>query len=347
VVEVDTMVLADGSCLVSIVDHGIGMTEQKFAEENQRLVERERLELAPTSVLGLFVVGRLARRHDLGVELLATPTTGGVTARLTIPSSLFSHRAGVRVKPMPVIPAQAVPEARPAEAVAVSTSDESRPVPLPSPAIPALLGSRSGFLWFNQLEPVWPDAEPDVAAEQEAQSRGGLKRRVRGAQLPSPGTTAPVSPEPRHDPEAAKTALDGFQDAFARAAEVSAPAGDGASLPVRVPGGSAMAAEAPVSEPRTVVTEPVPVPAVPQSRDGLVRRVPGAQLAPGLRQQAAAGRPIARPGVDRGKRDPAAERAAFDSFAAGLAKADEMTTDSPPRGVVAGRVTERGEESRK
>ncbi|GLY35925.1 histidine kinase [Amycolatopsis sp. NBRC 101858] len=355
-VEVDTMFLADGSCLVNIVDHGIGMTAQKFAEENQRLVERERLELAPTSVLGLFVVGRLARRHDLGVELLATPTTGGVTARLTIPSALFSHRAGVRVKPAPVIPAQAVPEARPAEAVAVaaavSTSDESRPAQLPSPAIPALLGSRNGFRWFNQLEPVWPDAEPDVAAERAPESRGGLKRRVRGAQLPSPGTTAPASPEPRHDPEATKAAMDGFQDAFARAAEVSAgSAGDGASLPVRVPGDSAMAAEAPVSAPRTVVMEPVSppagVPAAPPSRDGLVRRVPGAQLAPGLRQQAAAGRPAARAAVDRGKRDPAAERAAFDSFAAGLAKADEMTADSPPRGVVAGRVMERGEESRK
>jgi len=112
-----------------------------------------------------------------------------------------------------------------------------------------------------------------------------------------------------------------------------------------------MAAEAPVSAPRTVVMEPVSppagVPAAPPSRDGLVRRVPGAQLAPGLRQQVAAGRPAARAAVDRGKRDPAAERAAFDSFAAGLAKADEITADSPPRGVVAGRVMEREEESRK
>ncbi|MEV6639912.1 nitrate- and nitrite sensing domain-containing protein [Amycolatopsis sp. NPDC051371] len=357
-VEVDTMFLADGSCLVSIVDHGIGMTAQKVAEENQRLVERERLELAPTSVLGLFVVGRLARRHDLGVELLATPTTGGVTARLTIPPSLFSHRAEVRVKP--VIPVQAVPEARPAEAVAVaaaastvstgSISDTWRPVELPAPAIPALLGSRNGFLWFNQREPVWPDTEPDV---REPESRSGLKRRVRGAQLPSPGTTAPVLPEPgpRHDPEATKAAMDGFQDAFARAAEVSATAGDGASLPVRVPGGSAMAAEAPVSAP-TVVTAPVSLPAAPQSRDGLVRRVPGAQLAPGLRQQVAAGRPAARAVVDRGKRDPAAERAAFDSFAAGLAKADVVTAESSPGGVTAGRVAEHlgmdaREESRK
>ncbi|NBH07209.1 hypothetical protein, partial [Amycolatopsis sp. SID8362] len=81
-------------------------------------------------------------------------------------------------------------------------------------------------------------------------------------------------------------------------------------------------------------------------RDGLVRRVPGAQLAPGLRQQPA-GRPIARAVVNRSKRDPAAERAAFDAFAAGLAKADVVTADSPPQGVVAGRVMERGEESRK
>ncbi|MCR6481295.1 nitrate- and nitrite sensing domain-containing protein [Amycolatopsis sp. OK19-0408] len=353
VVEVDTMFLAGGSCLVSIVDHGIGMTAEKIAEENQRLVERERLELAPTSVLGLFVVGRLARRHDLGVELLATPTTGGVTARLTIPPSLFSHRAAPLPKagPAPVIPAQAVPAE--AAAVAMSTLDELRPAePLPAPAIPALLGVPHGFRWFNQLEPVWPDTEPDT------ETRGGLRRRVRGAQLPSPGAPA-VEPDgkPRHDPEATKAAMDGFQSAFTKAAEATTPplsressapkaplsressapapalsresAGREVSLPVRVPGGSAMATEAPAS------------------RDGLVRRVPGAQLAPGLRPTQAAGRPPARAVVSRARRDPAADRAAFDAFAAGLAKADEMTADSPPRGVVAGRVTERAEESRK
>ncbi|SFW57941.1 sensor histidine kinase [Amycolatopsis australiensis] len=365
-VEVDTMLLADGSCLVNIVDHGIGMTAEKLAEENRRLVERERLELAPTSVLGLFVVGRLARRHDLGVELLATPTTGGVTARLTIPPSLFSHRAGARPRPepAPVIPAQAAApvQARPAEAAAVSAAEEFRPVePLPAPAIPALLTTThaNGFRWFNQLEPVWPAAEPAEApeAEPDAETRGGLRRRVRGAQLPTTGTSAPVvDGAPRHDPDATKAAMDGFQSAFAKAAEVSAMttdppsapptvvthpvAGDGSALPVRVPGESALPAA------RTSLPVRAPVAAAPQSRDGLVRRVPGAQLAPGLRQQPA-GRPIARAVVNRTRRDPAAERAAFDAFAAGLAKADVVTADSPPQGVVAGRVTERGEESRK
>ncbi|MEV4050703.1 nitrate- and nitrite sensing domain-containing protein [Amycolatopsis sp. NPDC049688] len=384
-VEVDTMLLADGACLVSIVDHGIGMTADKLAEENQRLVERERLELAPTSVLGLFVVGRLARRHELGVELLATPTTGGVTARLTIPPALFTHRNALRPKaePAPVIPAQAAApvSSPPRHAAPASLSDldairppapepvRARPAELPAPAIPALLGPGNGFRWFRELEPVWPDAEPDVKPAEEpepaaSETRGGLRRRVRGAQLPSPGTSTPVADDkPRHDPEATKAAMDGFESAFAKAAEVSAMAAeppsapptlvtapvpppapvpspdDGSGLPVRVPGKSAMPAV------RTVATAPIAA-APPQSRDGLIRRVPGAQLAPGLRQQPA-GRPIARAVANRTRRDPAAERAAFDSFAAGLAKADVVTADSPPQGVVAGRVMERGEESRK
>ncbi len=386
-VEVDTMFLTDGSCLVSIVDHGIGMTAEKLAQENKRLVERERLELAPTSVLGLFVVGRLARRHELGVELLATPTTGGVTARLTVPPSLFDHRTGLlpRAERAPAIPAQAAPPVatpKPRHAAPApvprskSTLDMFRPAEperqkeLPSPAIPALLGTlhANGFRWFNQLAPVWPDDEPaepgpavasdvpsDVAEAPESESRGGLRRRVRGAQLPSPGTTAAVvDDKPRHDPEATRVAMDGFQEAFAKAAVdveagtpvepppapptvVTEPVATTPPLPVRVPGTDRIALSAAVAPP---VTAPI-------SRDGLTRRVPGAQLAPGLRKQEAAGRPIARPVVNRAKRDPAAERAAFDSFAAGLAKADVLTADTPPPGVVAGRVMEREEESRK
>ncbi|WP_410814537.1 nitrate- and nitrite sensing domain-containing protein [Micromonospora sp. 067-2] len=78
---------------ISVVDSGIGMTEQRLAEENARLTRRERLDLTPTEVLGLFVVGRLARRHGWTVNLGAT-TGGGVTARLEIPpASLVLRRA--------------------------------------------------------------------------------------------------------------------------------------------------------------------------------------------------------------------------------------------------------------
>ncbi|PWR08893.1 histidine kinase [Micromonospora acroterricola] len=78
---------------ITVVDHGIGMSEQRLGEENARLTRRERLDLAPTEVLGLFVVGRLARRHGWGVSLTATDG-GGVTARLEIPpASLVLRRA--------------------------------------------------------------------------------------------------------------------------------------------------------------------------------------------------------------------------------------------------------------
>ena len=89
-VEVDITCPADRPCVVRIVDHGIGMTEAKLTEENLRLVERERLDITPTSVLGLFVVGRLARRHSLAVELLPTDG-GGVTARVTVPPGLLTQ----------------------------------------------------------------------------------------------------------------------------------------------------------------------------------------------------------------------------------------------------------------
>lgn len=74
--------------LVVISDHGLGMSAERLAEENARLIRRERLDLVPTKVLGLFVVGTLARRWEVSVALSRTPG-GGVTAEVTIPSSLL------------------------------------------------------------------------------------------------------------------------------------------------------------------------------------------------------------------------------------------------------------------
>ncbi|MEV4497609.1 nitrate- and nitrite sensing domain-containing protein [Micromonospora arborensis] len=73
---------------ISLVDHGIGMPAERLAEENVRLTRRERLDLVPTELLGLFVVGRLARRHNWRVCLTATPG-GGVTADIEIDSRLL------------------------------------------------------------------------------------------------------------------------------------------------------------------------------------------------------------------------------------------------------------------
>ncbi|PIB06990.1 hypothetical protein B1C81_21740 [Streptomyces sp. HG99] len=75
-----------GGVLVEIIDHGLGMSPERLVEENARLIRRERLDLAPTEVLGLFVVGGLSRRWGIEVVLSRTPG-GGVTATVVVPST--------------------------------------------------------------------------------------------------------------------------------------------------------------------------------------------------------------------------------------------------------------------
>ncbi|MFD0584832.1 sensor histidine kinase [Dactylosporangium darangshiense] len=67
---VDVSATLHSDCVLHIVDHGIGMPPGRLAEENQRLISPERLDIAPTTMLGLLVVGRLARRHAMTVRLL-------------------------------------------------------------------------------------------------------------------------------------------------------------------------------------------------------------------------------------------------------------------------------------
>ncbi|MEV6601398.1 nitrate- and nitrite sensing domain-containing protein [Actinoplanes sp. NPDC051346] len=93
-----------GGARLAIVDHGLGLAAERLAEENARLTRRERLDLAPTEVLGLFVVGRLARRHGIEVMLTDTPD-GGVTAWVDLaPAHLLAHPEPM---PAPVAPIQA------------------------------------------------------------------------------------------------------------------------------------------------------------------------------------------------------------------------------------------------
>ncbi|MFK4103164.1 nitrate- and nitrite sensing domain-containing protein [Streptomyces sp. NPDC019531] len=91
-VEFSAEVLPGGLCLIQIVDQGVGMADSRLAEENARLVRNERLDLVSTDFLGLFVVGRLSRRHHFQVRLEHTPNRG-VTARIMLPAELFHFAA--------------------------------------------------------------------------------------------------------------------------------------------------------------------------------------------------------------------------------------------------------------
>ncbi|MFE0727439.1 ATP-binding protein [Streptomyces antibioticus] len=132
---------SEGGATITVADHGLGMSAERLAEENARLVRRERLDLVPTKVLGLFVVGALARRWDIDVALSRTPG-GGVTAEVTIPSSLLLTLSGVD-----------------------EPADASAPAELPAPSAPSAGPSRANSV------PSW-------AVTEEAEEAGPLPRRV-------------------------------------------------------------------------------------------------------------------------------------------------------------------------
>ena len=80
----------DDSYTISVIDQGVGMARSKMAEGNATIAEPSFSEGAPSNVLGLFVVGRLAARHGIDARLVESATIG-TTAKLTIPPACLVH----------------------------------------------------------------------------------------------------------------------------------------------------------------------------------------------------------------------------------------------------------------
>ncbi len=121
----------DGSII--IVDEGIGMSPERLEAENARLAQRERLDLAPTEVLGLFVVGRLARRHGMSVTLSATPG-GGTTVVVDLGPHVVAAQRLAPTRAVGRVPENEIARAR--HPVAVPAVEEPRPREWPElPAI--------------------------------------------------------------------------------------------------------------------------------------------------------------------------------------------------------------------
>jgi signal transduction histidine kinase len=72
---------------VEIEDRGLGLSEEKLAEINDRLANPPAFDLSGSDQLGLFVASQLAKRHDIRISLRASPY-GGTTAIVLIPVGL-------------------------------------------------------------------------------------------------------------------------------------------------------------------------------------------------------------------------------------------------------------------
>ena len=80
-----------GGVMISVTDIGIGMTAEELAQANWRLANPPVVDVSVSRRMGLFVVGRLALRHGIRVQL-RQQDGGGLTAMVLLPETCSAHR---------------------------------------------------------------------------------------------------------------------------------------------------------------------------------------------------------------------------------------------------------------
>lgn len=237
---------ADGY-VISVTDHGIGMSADQIREANDSLAKPPLVGLALSRSLGFIVVGRLAVRHGISVRMMASPS-GGVTAVVTVPPALVTDTPGGVPDAPNAVPAQ--PQ-RPAVAapVAESPAQSARPGPPPfeevSAAAPLAFAPSDTPPSAPAPAPAARKAEPEppAAAPAEHAPTGPVARRSSSVPDTDPGTGLPNRrakagaddglPARRGDAEPAAAPDAGASDAVPIE---KGPAGDGDSAPAPVPG---------------------------------------------------------------------------------------------------------------
>ncbi|MEB3369291.1 sensor histidine kinase [Saccharopolyspora mangrovi] len=99
--------------VIEIRDRGVGIDAGEIDEINERLVRPPDIDVAVSRRMGLFVVGQLARRHNIEVELGNNEgLEGGVTATVRLSGELVVQLTPDGPVPMPDMPRTVQPEER-------------------------------------------------------------------------------------------------------------------------------------------------------------------------------------------------------------------------------------------
>ncbi|GAA2277375.1 hypothetical protein GCM10010402_37350 [Actinomadura luteofluorescens] len=99
-VTVSGQMLSGGGCMLQITDNGVGMSPEELEQANWRLANPPVIDFSAARRMGLFVVGRLAVRHGIRVELRAAQG-GGLTAFVVLPDAVVTpgESAGIGTRP--------------------------------------------------------------------------------------------------------------------------------------------------------------------------------------------------------------------------------------------------------
>jgi anti-sigma regulatory factor (Ser/Thr protein kinase) len=211
---------------VEVEDRGLGMGKETLAEANRRIAQSEALDLFDSDRLGLFVVSRLAARHDVKVHLRTSPY-GGTTAVVLLPTALLHTGAPER---SPGAAAHAPrPEARTHARVpddiplqdAVPAQADRRALVAPVPAVAETTGhtettSHTPPPGFSTLRLHRPPEQPEGSDDLPRRVRqASLAPQLRDGRIEEPSPT----PAPRDDertPELVRDRMAAYRDGWVR-----------------------------------------------------------------------------------------------------------------------------------
>nr|BFE87331.1 hypothetical protein GCM10020093_099320 [Planobispora longispora] len=189
--------------MISVTDHGIGMSAEEIAQANARLVAPPAADAAAARRMGLFVVGRLALKHGIRVQL--RPQETGLTAMVLLPESLLVPLTGPSFPP-PLAPGSPFPRHPPR----APPARPSRPSPRAPPGRP---------------DPCPFRRRPYRRSPDRPRSPGRVPGSRPSARTGSPGALRPLRPLQLHDalPAGAPERFDRFAMGSREPAEPEQP----------------------------------------------------------------------------------------------------------------------------
>ncbi|WP_205324809.1 ATP-binding protein [Glycomyces sp. YM15] len=161
--EITARVLT-GKVIIQVRDHGIGIEPERLERFNERLRRDTPVDLEAMQAMGLTVVGFLAGRHGIEVELRPS-IGGGVVAEVAIPGSLLSFTPPPRVERPPAKPAviaAPVPQPQPQQ-VPAPRQRENAPLFAQNTALPQVPVQRNPAQQ-NQVQRPLPPAQRALPA---------------------------------------------------------------------------------------------------------------------------------------------------------------------------------------